>query len=85
MDRSTNTNNASFLHIEGDPNERCVLLHFLPGRSANIRILVPEPEVVVDSVEVETACQLIHCEVDPKKDSFTTEDLIGISDSEFGK
>lgn len=88
VDRSTDTNGTSLFHVEGEANERSILLHFPPGCGANLRIMVPEPEVVVDPIYVEAGCSLIHREVDTKEDGFPTEDLIGIkdvSDVEYGR
>jgi len=42
--------------------------------------VVPKPEVVVDSVQVEAGCTLVHREVDTEEDRFTAEDLITIKD-----
>jgi len=55
-----------------------VLLHVRPGCCTNLRIAVPEPEVVVDPVEVETGCTLVYREIDTEEDCFTAEDPIAI-------
>ena len=50
VDRPTDTDRAGLFHVEGKASQRGVLLHLGPCCSANLRIVVPEPEIVVDSV-----------------------------------
>ena len=80
VDLSADANRASLFHVEGKADQRGVFLHLRPGCSANFWIVVPKPEVVVDSVQVEAGCTLVHREVDTEEDRFTAEDLITIKD-----
>ena len=76
VDRSTDADSTSLFHVEGKAKKGAILLHLRPGRSANLRIVIPEPEVVVDSIQVETGCTLVYSEVDTKENCFTTENLV---------
>ena len=76
--RAADTDDASLFHVEGKSGQRGVFLHLRPGCRTNFRIAVPEPEVIVDSVEIEARCTLVHGEVDTEEDRFTAEDLIVI-------
>ena len=78
--RSTDADDTGLFHVEGKADQRGVLLHFRPGCSANFRIVVPKPEIIVDSVQVESGCALVHREVNTEEDCFTAEDLIIIKD-----
>jgi len=81
VDLSTDANGASLFHVEGKADQRGVFLRLRPGYSANFWIVIPEPEVVVDSVRGEAGCTLVHRKVDTEEDLITIKDM---SDVEYG-
>ena len=50
VDRSTDADSTRLFHVEGESEKRGVLLHLRPGGGANLRIVTPEPEIVIDPV-----------------------------------
>ena len=57
----------------------CVLAHLFPSGDARGGIVAVEPEVVIDSVEVETSGTLVDSEVHSEQDGLSAEDLAPVN------
>jgi hypothetical protein len=66
---------TSLLHIECDTDQMCVLAHLFPSGNARGGIVAVEPEVVIDSVDVETSGTLVDSEVHSEQDGLSAKDL----------